>query len=89
VHYRDFWFSGSGTTVSYSGNGSIAEIATYLKNNPTLAVGLDGANNNHVQSIRTALIDAGVSADRIKTGAFGDEKLRRDNHVEVLLMTGS
>jgi outer membrane protein OmpA-like peptidoglycan-associated protein len=97
VHYRDFWFDAGSTDPRTMDKSMISEIASYLKANPTLVIGLDGymdtwhkdLSNNRVESLRNGLIQAGVSADRIKTGAFGDAKLRREGHVEVLLMTGS
>jgi hypothetical protein len=33
----------------------------------------------------TALTRAGVPADKIETGAFGDDQLRRERRVEVLI----
>jgi outer membrane protein OmpA-like peptidoglycan-associated protein len=41
-------------------------------------------SNQRVKAIRDALIKAGVPADKIKAGAFGDPELRRDGRVEVL-----
>lgn len=70
-------------------------MATYLKNNPSLMVGIDGyangsgssVNQARVDTIRNALIADGVSSDRITTGAFGDPKLHRSSRVEVLIKT--
>jgi outer membrane protein OmpA-like peptidoglycan-associated protein len=75
----------------------VAEIATYAKKNPSLDIGIDGSMdtrgtdpreqnlaNRRVKAIHDALVKAGVPADHIKAGAFGDAKLRHDRRVEVL-----
>jgi peptidoglycan-associated lipoprotein len=97
VHYRDFWFDAGSSNIRTMDNALPGEIADYLKNNPTLVVGLDNHSglktmaltNNRVDAIKTALINAGVPAEKIKVGSFGDEKLHHDGKVEILLMTGS
>ncbi|MGH7388145.1 MAG: OmpA family protein [Candidatus Rokuibacteriota bacterium] len=84
----------------------IDQIATYLKENETLAIKLDGhadprgtgrynhaLSNRRLDAIRTALVNAGVPAERIGTAPFGDrvpkcaEKtedcFQRDRRVEV------
>jgi len=74
----------------------VAEIADYLQQNPSLKVGIDGScpsSADHdiamrrANSVRNALIKAGVPASRIETGVFGDAKLARERRVEVLLRT--
>jgi outer membrane protein OmpA-like peptidoglycan-associated protein len=97
VSYREFWFNANSADILSAQDSVIRDMASYLKKNPTLIVGLDGhmdshnkdLSNNRVNAIRDALIDAGVPANRIKTGAFGDSKLRRDGRVEVLIMSGN
>jgi outer membrane protein OmpA-like peptidoglycan-associated protein len=97
--YRDFWFD-SGEAVLYSrDSGKLAEIAAYMKANPSLQLGIDGTNpaavteytltlrNNRVKAVRDALITAGVPASRISEGVFGDANLRRTGRVAVLLKT--
>lgn len=98
--YRDFWFEIDRAEITASDMSMVSEIATYTKSNPSLHVGIDGSlvspNNNtrnqdlsdrRVAAIRNALIQAGVPADKIKAGAFGDAQLRRDRRVEVLLVS--
>jgi len=97
VSYREFWFNANSSDILSAQDSVIRDMATYMKKNPSLVLGLDGymdshnkeLSNNRVNAIRDALIDAGVPANRIKTGAFGDSKLRRDGRVEVLIMTGN
>ncbi len=79
---------------------------------PSLQVGLDGYANprstdpnaqtmrdRRVGVVRDALIQAGVPADKIRTGAFGEGRLtcndsteacqQRDRRVKVLIRTGN
>lgn len=70
-------------------------MADYVKRNPSLTLGIDGytgsrrdLNEQRVDAVRDSLIQNGVPSDRIKVGAFGDPKLRREGRVEVLIMTG-
>jgi peptidoglycan-associated lipoprotein len=88
----------------------VSDIAAYVKQNPSTKVGLDGhtdprgtdqynqvLSERRVNAIRDALIKAGVPADRILTGAFGEARLicnqateecwQRDRRVEVLIST--
>jgi len=45
--------------------------------------------DRRVNTVREALIQAGVPAYRIQTGTFGDEGRRRDRRVEVLISSGN
>jgi outer membrane protein OmpA-like peptidoglycan-associated protein len=73
----------------------MSEMASYLSNNPSLAIGIDGhldpsnrrLSEDRVLAVRDALIAYGVRPDRILIGPYGDPQLRRDRHVEVLLKT--
>jgi outer membrane protein OmpA-like peptidoglycan-associated protein len=98
--YRDFWFDASTTEIHHADAGKVAEIADYLKQNPSLRIGIDsslsadevdqgdlGLATRRGDAVRAALIAAGVPASSIKTGAFGDAELRRDRRVEVLVVT--
>jgi outer membrane protein OmpA-like peptidoglycan-associated protein len=100
--YREFWFEYNSSDIRDSQGAKINEIAAYLRDNPSLQVGIDGSMDRHgtdprdqdlcdrrVDSIRHALLHAGVPADRIQTGAYGDEGQRRDRRVAVLISTAS
>ena len=86
----------------------VSEIADYAKQNPSVNVGLDGhtdpfgtdgynqgLSERRVGVIRDALIQAGVAASRIHSGAFGESRPKcndntrecwqRDRRVEVLI----
>jgi outer membrane protein OmpA-like peptidoglycan-associated protein len=99
--FRGFMFEYNGSDLHASDQGKVADIASYMKQNPSLHVGIDGSmdprgsdprdqnlSDRRVGAVRDALIRAGVPADKIQTGAFGDTGLARDRRVEVLLKTG-
>jgi hypothetical protein len=93
VSYRDFWFNANSAEILSAQAGVISDMADYVKRNPSLQVGIDGyldsrnadLSNNRVNVIKDGLIKQGVPAERIKVGAFGDNKLRREGRVEVLI----
>jgi len=91
--YRDFRFDSNLTTVRASDASIVSEIALYLKANPSLKVGLDGSmqprnqelSDQRVATVRNALIEAGVPASQIQTGALGYKKHPHDGRVQVLI----
>jgi outer membrane protein OmpA-like peptidoglycan-associated protein len=90
--YRDFWFDSGSTRIDATDASKVADVAAYLKSNPTHRVGIDGATGEsgeldarRVGSVREALIRAGVPENRIRTGEFGSAQLRRARRVEVLV----
>jgi peptidoglycan-associated lipoprotein len=98
--YRDIRFDYNRFDLQASEGRKVSEIARYMKQNPSLKIGLDGSmdprgldprdqdlSNRRVGAIRDALINAGVPASRIQLGAFGDTRLTRDRRVAVLLCT--
>ena len=98
--YREFWFDLDEAVVYGGDSDKVAEIAAYMKDNPSLQLGIDGSTNpratewrdrdlgdRRVKAIRDSLIAAGVPASRISDGMFGDVQLRRDRRVEVLIRT--
>jgi outer membrane protein OmpA-like peptidoglycan-associated protein len=105
---KDFMFDYDRSDIRYSESRKPAEIATYMSQNPTVRLGIDGYTDSRgstqynvplsqrrVATVRDALIQAGVSADRIETGTFGTDRLTcnpsteqcspRDGRVEVLV----
>jgi len=82
--YRDYTFSANSDAIVGSDSNKAREIANYMERNPSSRVGIDGSNELRVGNVREALIDAGVPAYKIQTGAFGDPQLRRDSRVAVL-----
>lgn len=98
--YRDFWFDQNMTQLHDADRYLLSEIATYMRSNPTLELGIDASTNprataqrdltirdGRINAIRNGLIAAGVPANRISAGQFGNVDQRRDGRVEVLLRT--
>ncbi len=100
MSYREFWFDYDHADIRADDGGKVLEIAAYLKQNPSLIIGVDGSldptgsdardhnlNDRRINAVCDAMVRAGLSRDKIKTGAFGDMTSRRDRRVEVLLLS--
>jgi outer membrane protein OmpA-like peptidoglycan-associated protein len=100
--FRDFWFDFNRADLQTSQMSKVSEVAAYMKQNPSLRVGIDGSmdprgtdprnqdlSDRRVSAVRDALIQAGVPASKIQMGTFGDAQLTRDRRVEVLTRTGN
>jgi outer membrane protein OmpA-like peptidoglycan-associated protein len=93
--YRDFWFDYNSSRIDGTDASKVTDIAGHLKQNPSFRLAIDGAmpagdaalSDRRVDSVREALIAAGVPAYKIYTGTFGDPLLRRERRVEVLFST--
>jgi outer membrane protein OmpA-like peptidoglycan-associated protein len=83
--YRDYSFNVNSDEILRSDGNKAREIADYMNQNPSARVAIDGNSERRVNRVRNALIDAGVPADKIQTGSFGDPQQRRDNRVAVLV----
>ena len=97
--FRKVAFERNSASIPRSEQYKITEIAAYLRDNPTLQIGLDNAvstdgnndrdlANRRVNAIRDSLVQSGVSRDKIQYGAIGDPSNRREQVVEVLFSTG-
>ena len=62
----------------------VSDIANYLRQNPSATVAIDGTSDR-ADSVRNALLQAGVPAYKIQYGNFGDARLQRDRQVQVLV----
>jgi outer membrane protein OmpA-like peptidoglycan-associated protein len=106
---KDFTFDYDRTDIRSSEQNQPSEIAAYARQNPGVRLGIDGATDllrgtnqynaglsqRRISTVRDALIQAGVSADRIETGTFATQKAncndstercaQRDGRVEVLV----
>jgi outer membrane protein OmpA-like peptidoglycan-associated protein len=100
VSYKDFTFDNNQADISVSQMDQVTQIAAYMKLNPSLKCGIDATDartdaqhqnlsDQRASGIRVSLIQAGVPADKISAGAFGDKQLRRDGRVEVLICTAN
>jgi len=100
--YQDYTFAYDDARIQDSDSGKSASVAAYLKANPSLQVGIDGSpdrngtdprdqalGDRRIEAVRLSLLNAGVPASKIKIGAFGDPRSRRDRRVEVLFATGN
>jgi outer membrane protein OmpA-like peptidoglycan-associated protein len=80
----------------------LTEIVVYMKKNPSLRLGIDGATTSYnsdaqakdlcdrrAKVIRDALVEAGVPSHRISIGAYGNAATRQDRRVEVLIATAN
>jgi len=78
----------------------VSEIARYMKNNPSLTLGLDGEMDRHgldprnvdlrthrVTAVHDALVEAGVPSSKIQNCRSGNTHLVRDRLVAALLCT--
>jgi outer membrane protein OmpA-like peptidoglycan-associated protein len=109
--FKNFLFDFDKSDIRANQMSEVSEIATYVKQNPSTKVAIDGhtdprgtdkynqaLSERRVNAIRDALMKAGVPADRILTGAFGESRLmcnqsteecwQRDRRVEVLINPG-
>ncbi len=95
---REFSFEFNRADIQASDTSKVSEIAAYMKQNPSLRIGIDGSmdprgtdprnqdlSDRRISAVRDALIQAGVPASKIQSGAYGDAKLARDRRVEVLI----
>src|SRR5689334_17460154 len=110
VSFKDFQFDTDKSDIRSNEMSKITEIAAYMRQNLSATVGIDGhadprgtdehnqaLSERRVATVRDALANAGVQRDRIKMGAFGEQKLQcsesnaacwqRDRRVEVLIGT--
>jgi outer membrane protein OmpA-like peptidoglycan-associated protein len=108
--FKNIMFDFDKSAIRSNETSRVADVATYMKQNPTARVGIDGhtdprgtdpynqdLSERRVDAIRDALVNAGVSAGRIHTGAFGETQpvchdsteacWQRDRRVEILIGT--
>lgn len=98
--YQRFSFDADGADIRASDLRQASDITAYMMENPTARLGIDGSSNakadgwrtdelteRRVSAVRDALIQAGTPSFKIQTGPFGDPDFRRENQVEVLLIT--
>jgi hypothetical protein len=86
--------------VRSSALNTVSDIAAYLMRNPPFEVGIDGSidtrrsnqqdrdlSNHRADSVRDALMQAGVPADKIQMGAFADPTRQHEGQILVLIKT--
>jgi outer membrane protein OmpA-like peptidoglycan-associated protein len=96
--YRDFRFDNNRSDLSSSENDKVLAVARYIRENPSLRIAIDSSMDTsrnqdlsakRSRSIRDALIKAGVPADNIQIGPYGDKKLMNDSRTAVLVRTAN
>lgn len=108
--FKNFLFDTDKSDIRANETSKVSDIAAYMQENPSVRVGIDGyadprgtdlynqsLSERRVDAIRDALVRAGVSGDKIKTGAFGEQRRQcnesseacwqSDRRVEVLIST--
>jgi outer membrane protein OmpA-like peptidoglycan-associated protein len=83
------------STIKSESQSIVEELYTMLKNNPALNIIIEGHTDNignstsnktlseqRAASVKTALVNKGISADRIKTVGYGQDKPIADNSTE-------
>jgi outer membrane protein OmpA-like peptidoglycan-associated protein len=98
--YREVNFDRTGSNISVSEMDKVSDIAAYLARNPSLEVGIDGSmaarasnqrdrdlSNLRADSVRDALMQAGVPGYKIQMGAFADPDRRHLDQIQVLIKT--
>ena len=110
--FRDFLFDTDKSAIRSNETSKVSDIAEHMRQNPSFQVGIAGhadprgtdpynqaLSERRVNAIRDGLVDAGMSAHKIDTGAFGEMQLKctestqscwqSDRRVEVLINNGS
>jgi outer membrane protein OmpA-like peptidoglycan-associated protein len=105
---KEFMFDYDRSDIRYSESKKPGEVAAYMSQNPSVRLGISGytdmqgtnqynqpLNQRRVATVRDALIQAGVPAERIETGTFGTDRFQcnpaaeqcsqREGRVEVLV----
>ena len=109
---KEFMFDYDRSDIRNSESRKPAEVAAYMSENPSVRLGIAGytdrqstdqynlpLSQRRVATVRDALIQAGVPADRIETGTFGTDRFmcnssteqcsQREGRVEVLVRASS
>jgi len=109
---KEFMFDYDRSDIRNSESRKPAEVAAYMSENPSVRPGIAGYTNTQssdqynlplsqrrVATVRDALMQAGVPADRIETGTFGTDRFmcnssteqcsQREGRVEVLVRASS
>ena len=89
VTFADFLFDFDRSSIRGSETGKIDKVNQYMKENPSVEIGLDGhadprgthqynqpLSQRRVDAVKAALMSAGIASDKITTGAFGETQLK-------------
>lgn len=94
--FSNILFDFDKSSVRADETSKVANIAAYLKQNPTARVGIDGhtdprgtdpynqsLSERRVSTVSEALVAAGVATGRIQTGAYGENQLKCHESTEA------
>lgn len=94
--FSNILFDFDQSNVRSDETSKVADIAAYMKQNPTTRVGIDGhtdprgtdpynqdLSERRVNAIRDALVSDGVETGRIQTGAFGEQRVKCHESTEA------
>ena len=96
VAFADFLFDFDQSVIRSSETEKVARLGQYMKDNPTIEVGIDGyadprgtpqynqpLSQRRVDAVKAALVSAGIPSDKIQTGAFGETRLKCPESTEA------
>lgn len=90
--YRDVWFDHGSASLERTDVLNLTDVAHYVRQHPTHRVGIDGGTDDdaalrrrRVETVRAALVKAGVPLYKISEGTFSSEHFRRARRVEVFV----
>lgn len=91
--FREYIFDDNRSDFHPSDLEKSAEIARFIKANPTLKIGIDGfinqrtieINERRIATVRDSLINAGIPDSKIEKGSFGNPKSARKQRVAILI----
>jgi peptidoglycan-associated lipoprotein len=97
ISLRDIMFDYDTADIRPSEMNKISEVAAYLKQNPSIRVGIDGSTDlpsgttrynvelskRRIANVRDALIETGISDERIETGRFGATRAECNDSTEL------
>ncbi len=96
--YRDYIFDDNRSDFHHPSDlEKSTEIAKYIKENPSLKIGIDGfidpqtmeIDEKRIATVRNALIAAGIPEYKIEKGSFGNPQYARKQRVAVFIRTAN
>lgn len=94
--FKDILFDFDKSDLRMNERSKVAEIVSYMQQNPSVKVGIDGhadprgtdrhnqgLSERRVAVVREALMRAGIVGDKIHTGAFGESRPACSNSTEA------
>jgi outer membrane protein OmpA-like peptidoglycan-associated protein len=99
--FRDVWFDSNQANIRSSEMNKVSEVATYMRQNPSLKVGINdyadprgtdaynqALGQRRVDAVRDALINAGLPANKIQRGTFGESRFQCNESIDACRRVG-